>query len=148
MIQQGDPIGWSYMIILEVWCKCLTPTSSLKSVTIQVWPSVISMCIQQIQLALEFACSINNTQSLVIQIRVWRCCILQVSILQDTTHADSQLEYTICINPDKIKLYSSDVYLSRYNSCWLSSRILKLTKLRNSVHALTLIVKQNLVVPG
>jgi len=27
-------------------------------------------------------------------------------MFQDTTHADSQLEYTICIKPDKMLLYS------------------------------------------
>ena len=54
--------------------KCLTPTCSLKSVTIQVGPSVISMCILQLQLAFELAFPIYNTQSLLIPIR--GCCIL------------------------------------------------------------------------
>ena len=47
--------------------KCLTLIMFLKSVAILVWPSVISKCILQIQLALELACPINNTQSAINQ---------------------------------------------------------------------------------
>ena len=48
---------------LYKYSKCLTQIMFRKSVAILVWSSVISMCILQIQLALELACPINNTQS-------------------------------------------------------------------------------------
>ena len=70
---------------------------------------------------------INNTQFVSIQMR--RCCILQESIFQDTTIADSQLEYSICILQESI---FQDTTLLQ-NSVVYSNNLICITQVQNAL---------------